>query len=405
MLKRIPVEHLRPGMHLHALCGAWIDHPFWRSKFVLRDASDIEQIRGSSIREVMIDVALGLDVETAVKPRTPPVPAPAAPATAGAALAQPRSREHELQRARKLVQQSRQQVMSMFNEARLGRAIDMASGRSLVEEIAGSVMDSPGTLVSLVRLKSADQYTYMHSVAVCALMVSLGRQLGLDENATREAGLAGLMHDLGKAMMPLDVLNKPGKLSDEEFAVIRTHPRRGHDLLVEGGAASDELLDVCLHHHEKVDGSGYPERLAGDGISPLAKMGAVCDVYDAVTSDRPYKAGWNPGDALRQMAQWKGHFDPAVFQAFVRTVGIYPVGSLVRLQSGRLGVVTRQNDGSLLAPIVKAFFSSKSNMRIVPEEVDLGASWCQDKIIACEPPEKWRFQDIDQLWAGDSARP
>jgi HD-GYP domain-containing protein (c-di-GMP phosphodiesterase class II) len=413
MLKRIPVEQLRLGMHLHGLCGAWIDHPFWRSRFTISDTADLDRLRDSSVREVMIDVSLGLDVEAAAPAlavasvaSAAASPAEAAPAPAAAAAAgRQASREQQLGRARKLVQQSREQVTAMFNDARLGRALDVQSGREVVGEIAGSVIDSPGTLVSLVRLKTADQYTYLHSVAVCALMVSLGHRLGLDEAAVREAGLAGLMHDLGKALMPMDVLNKPGKLTDAEFAIIKGHPRRGHDLLLESGNAGAELLDVCLHHHEKLDGSGYPERLAGDGISMLARMGAVCDVYDAVTSDRPYKAGWNPGDALRQMAQWKGHFDPAVFQAFVQTVGIYPPGTLVRLQSGRLAVVTQQSTGSLLAPRVKVFFSTKSNLRMLPEEIDLAAPRCSDRIVACEAPQAWPFQDLDQLWAGDAARP
>lgn len=403
MLKRIPVDQLRLGMHLHAMCGPWLDHPFWRTKFVLSDPADLERLRTSGVQEVMIDNALGLDVE--LPPRVPaPAPAVAPPESAPEPRAPSRilTRDQRLAQARRLVQQSRQQVESLFDDARLGRALDVTSGRALVDEIAGSVIESPGALVSLVRLKSADEYTYLHSVAVCALMVSVSRQLGCDEGAVREAGLAGLMHDLGKAMMPMAVLNKPGRLTDAEFEIIRTHPRRGHDLLREAGQASDEVLDVCLHHHEKIDGSGYPERLAGDRISLVAKMGAVCDVYDAITSNRPYKVGWDPGESLRRMAQWQGHFEPTVFQAFVKTIGIYPVGALVRLASGKLGVVLEQNPSSLLAPRVKVFFSTKSNMRIVPEEIDLAAPRCQDKIVSCEPPEQWRFQDLDALWAEEA---
>lgn len=409
MLKKINVEQLRPGMYLHELCGSWMEHPFWRSRFVLRDPADIEKIRSCGIHEVWINVDVGMDVDGGLSEsdvRAEIERELEAAATAPCPLIDlPRSRDEELARARRVIGGAREAVTSMFAEARLGHAMNVEQGRRLVEEISDSVMTSPGTLVSLARLKTQDRYTYLHSVAVCALMVSLGRQLGLAEEEVRAAGLAGLMHDLGKAVMPSSVLNKPGRLTDAEFAVIRTHPERGHKLLTEGGNAPHEVLDVCLHHHEKIDGTGYPHRLSGDRISLVAKMGAVCDVYDAITSNRPYKAGWDPGESLRQMAQWKGHFDPLVFQAFVKTVGIYPVGSLVRLASGRLAVVIQQNPASLLTPQVKVFFSTRSDQRIAPEVIDLGGPWCQDKVVGCEPPERWPFKDLDALWAGDAARP
>jgi putative nucleotidyltransferase with HDIG domain len=255
-------------------------------------------------------------------------------------------------------------------------------------------------LISLARLKTADDYTYMHSVAVCALMVALARQLGLDEKETREAGMAGLLHDLGKALMPMEVLNKPGKLTDEEFAIIKTHPVEGHRLLVEGKTASATVLDVCLHHHEKVDGSGYPDRLPADRISLHAKMGAVCDVYDAITSNRPYKAGWDPAESIRKMTEWsKGHFDERVFQAFVKSIGIYPTGSLVKLTSGRLAVVVEQSEKSLLAPRVKAFFSTKSQVYIPPELIDLSRPGTTEKIVGREDAAKWGIKNLDELWA------
>jgi HD-GYP domain-containing protein (c-di-GMP phosphodiesterase class II) len=137
--------------------------------------------------------------------------------------------------------------------------------------------------------------------------------------------MAGLMHDLGKALMPMDVLNKPGKLTDAEFAIIKSHPVEGHRLLLTGQDVDPLVLDVCLHHHEKTDGSGYPKGLKGDEISLFAKMGAVCDVYDAITSNRPYKSGWDPAESLRKMAEWaNGHFDGKVFQAFVKESGYLP---------------------------------------------------------------------------------
>ena len=283
----------------------------------------------------------------------------------------------------------------------MGKAVNTASAQKLVEEISNSVSRNPGALISLARLKTADDYTYMHSVAVCALMIALARQLELDEEITRALGLAVLLHDLGKAAMPMEVLNKPGKLSDGEFAIMKRHPEEGHRMLAEAPEAGEIALEVVLHHHEKIDGSGYPHGLKGQQISLYAKMGAVCDVYDAITSNRPYKAGWDPAESLRKMAEWApGHFDPTVFQAFVKSLGIYPIGSLVRLESGRLGVVVEQSEKSLLTPRVKVFFSTRANARIRTDVVDLSAPGCRDTIAQREDPAQWQFPDLNTLWTG-----
>lgn len=387
-------------MHLDELCGSWMDHPFWRSKFTLTEAGDIRRILDSGITEVWIDIAKGADVAIAtVKEVVTPV-APAPVVDSPEEKPKPVSRMEELKRAAMICKQAKQAVVSMFREVRMGNAINAEAAGELVDEISSSVVRNPGALISLARLKTADDYTYMHSVAVCALMVALARQLGLNEREVKEAGMAGLLHDLGKAMMPVKVLNKPGKLTDDEFRVIKSHPVEGHRLLVEGKSVSDMVLDVCLHHHEKIDGSGYPDRLAGDQISVFAKMGAVCDVYDAITSNRPYKAGWDPAESIRKMTEWsKGHFDEKVFQAFIRSIGIYPVGSLVKLSSGRLAVVVEQSEKSLLAPHVKVFFSTKSQTRVVPELIDLSHPATIEKIVGREDAAKWGITDLDALWA------
>ncbi len=407
MLKKISVDLLRQGMHLHELCGPWMDHPFWRTKFVITQQQDIRLIVDSGIREVWIDASKGLDVAA-----EPPAPAPA-PAVEAAEThlvapiesvasdesAKKTSMADELKRAARICATGKDAVVSMFQEVRMGKAISAAAAGELVEEISSSVIRNPGALISLSRLKTADDYTYMHSVAVCALMVAVGRQLGLDETELREVGMAGLLHDLGKALMPMEVLNKPGKLTDEEFRIIKSHPAEGHRLLVEGGSVGEIPLDVCLHHHEKVDGSGYPDRLKDQQISLFAKMGAVCDVYDAITSNRPYKSGWDPAESIRKMTEWRlGHFDERVFQAFVKSIGIYPVGSLVRLHSGRLGVVVDQTEKSLLTPKVKVFFSTKSNLRIPPAVIDLSSPAARDRIVSIEESAKWNFGDLNDLW-------
>jgi HD-GYP domain-containing protein (c-di-GMP phosphodiesterase class II) len=402
MLKKIAVADLRLGMHLHGFDGAWIDHPFWRARFVIDDEADLRAARGSAVRGCWIDTDRGLDVAlpAAAGPPAALAAAPELVAPPAPSRTQPTTMADELHRAAEICRRSRAAVESMFAEARLGHALDAEQCLPLVQEISDSVMRNPGALVSLARLKTADDYSYMHSVAVCALMVSLGRTLGFDAAACRQAGLAGLLHDMGKALMPIEILNKPGKLTDTEFAVMRTHPQRGWQLLQEGRGVGDAALDVCLHHHEKLDGSGYPKGLVGQQITLLSRMGAVCDVYDAVSSNRPYKPGWDPAVSIARMASWKGHFDPTVFAAFVKSLGIYPTGSLVRLVSGKLAVVVEQNPQATTRPHVKVFFSTQTKLPLPVQVLDLSHSG--ERIAGREPREAWNFPHIEGLWAGDA---
>jgi HD-GYP domain-containing protein (c-di-GMP phosphodiesterase class II) len=406
-LKKISVGQLRLGMHIHELCGTWMSHTFWRTRFVVTDPDDVRRVQESGIRELWIDIDKGIDVEDDTLAQTDVAVTETLVQAVEHSSQQPKatSMADELQSAAKTLGKAKHAVESMFQEVRMGRAIDAAAAGELVEEISASVMRNPGALISLARLKTADDYTYLHSVAVCALMVALARQLNLDDNEIRGAGMSGLLHDLGKAVMPVAVLNKPGKLTDEEFAIMKKHPEEGHRLLVEGGCAMAVVLDVCLHHHEKVDGSGYPQGLKNDQISLFAKMGAVCDIYDAITSNRPYKAGWDPAESIRQMTEWsKGHFDKRVFHAFVKSIGIYPIGSFVRMRSGRLGVVIDQTAKSLLTPKVKVFFSTSSNLRIPPQILDLSSPDTPDKIVAVEEPAKWNFNELNALWGNVELR-
>ena len=413
MLKKIPVGELKLGMYLHGLSGPWVDHPFWKSKFELSNPNDLAKLRASSVKECWIDVSKGRDVaqEPPAEPEAPVrVAASAAPADLPEPLPTqeadaPASMADELGRAAALVNESRRKVMSLFQEARMGQALDAEDCLPLVEDIAASVWRNPGALISLARLKTHDDYSYMHSVAVCALMVSLARQLGQNEAQAREVGLAGLLHDMGKAVMPLEVLNKPGKLTPEEFEIIKGHPRRGHEMLSASGMVPNVALDVCLHHHERPDGTGYPDRLSGDALTIYARMGAVCDVYDAITSNRPYKAGWDPADSVSRMTSWAkdGQFDTAVFAAFVKSLGVYPVGSLVRMRSGRLAVVVEQSASQLLKPWVKVFYSTKAQMPVAVELIDTSDPRCSDAIAARESNSIWKFKHLDELWAGREA--
>lgn len=410
MLKIVSTKQVRLGMFIQELKGAWMDHPFWKKAFKLEDVADLKKLQLSVIKEVVIDTEKGLDVEDPLdliveQPVDPKVELAPEVVSKPVDNKMPKPKpkrviaieEHD--RAKQVISASKKAVASMFNDARMGKAINAENAIQFVDDIASSVARNEGSLISLVRLKTKDDYTYMHSVAVCALMVALANELGLSEAEAKQAGLAGLLHDIGKAAIPMDVLNKPGALTDDEFALVKLHSERGYELLMQANISDTVVLDVCLHHHEKVNGMGYPRQLKEDEISLFAKMSAVCDVYDAVTSNRPYKDGWEPGVSLQRMAQWAGHFDSAVFKAFVKSVGIYPIGSIVKLKSGRLAVVVDQSPKSLLTPILKIFFSTKSKSRLPVEMLDLSSPSAQDSIVGHEDPKLWGLLDVDKLWA------
>ena len=408
MIARIQVKQLRIGMFIHEFCGSWYEHPFWHNSFLLDSAEDLQEIQSTSIKEVWIDTVKGLGVANGKAEKTvaAEVDGTLARANANRNVARHVDLTQEAERAVKICARSQSAIFSMFHEARMGKALNATDALPIVEEISSSVIRNPGALISLARLKDKDNYTYMHSVAVCALMIALARQLGLDNAQTRQAGLAGMLHDIGKTFTPLEIINKPGKLTAAEFQAIRNHPVEGHKILLESHGIGDIVLHVCLHHHEKVNGSGYPDQLVNRQIDMYAKMSAVCDVYDAITSIRAYKNGWEPAEAIRKMAEWSdGHFDQRIFEAFVRSIGIFPIGSMVRLSSDRLGVVIGQAALSLLTPRVKVFFSIKSGAYILPEILDLSKSSCKEKIISHEDPEKWKINDIQELWSNLATAP
>jgi putative nucleotidyltransferase with HDIG domain len=406
LLKRISTTDLRVGMFVDEFCGSWMDHPFWRARFVVKSETELGQIRNSGIREIWIDSSKGLDVEPSAKAvqdraqtetqvekqlRTVAADTPARLQRKGDLLG-------EVERASKIFKTSRKVVADMFGQARLGQVHSLAQASDVVEDISESVKRHPSAMIGLARLKSADNYTFMHSMAVSALMIALARAMGLGEEEVKVAGMAGLLHDVGKAQIPLSVLNKPDTLNDEEWRLMRSHPGRGHAMLQDTQGITDPVLDAVLHHHEKIDGSGYPDNLTGDRISELSKMTALCDVYDAVTSDRAYKAGLQPTIAVRKMAEWSGHFDPAIFKAFIKAVGIYPVGSLVQLKSQRLAVVVDHDPANLLQPTVKAFFSLRSKMHIEPVVVHLSKERNGERIVSYEDPAAHGVLHTRDLW-------
>lgn len=393
MLKKIDVADARIGMYLDEVCGSWFDHPFWRKSFLLATDKQLGALHKSGIREIWIDTDKGLDVESPPPPEAEittveaaetvqELPPPPRETSRTAAL------HEELERARKIHKKAKAAVMYMFHDVRMGKALQLDDTYELVDDITQSLVRNSNAFLSLSRMKEKDGHTYMHSIAVCALMIAVGRQYGLSEEELRNLGVAGLLHDTGMLRVPDRILNKTRALTDEEMDVIRTHPQQGWEILKGAPEINEMVLDVCLNHHERVDGSGYPALRSGAELSLFTKICTVCDTYDTLTSDRHYQRGIAPVEAIRKMTVTQpGHFDLNVFHAFVKTIGIYPTGTLVKLNSGRLAVVTDQAQKSLLTPIVKVFFSTRLKTPIFPELVDL--SKAQDAIASVENPTVW----------------
>lgn len=386
-------------MYVHKLGGSWFAHPFWRNRRLLDTAEEVEAVRASGLPYVEIDDERGLAPEriasAASRPErtTPPAPIWSGPRSK---TAPDTLRAAERKRAVDLVDRSRRVMKRVFESARLGRAIRMAEVAHVVEEVTAAVTRNAQTLLGVIRLKSKDEYTYYHSVAVCTLMVNCGRHLGLPDAEVEQLGFAGLLHDIGKMGIPESILNKAGSLTDEEFDLVRGHPAHGHGLLVDAGDMPDMALDVCLHHHEKVDGSGYPFGLSADRLSLAARLGAICDVYDALTSDRIYKAGWPPVEAVAAMWSWDGHFDRVLLFRFMQSIGVFPTGMLVTLRSNRLGLVL-ENSRRASRPRVCAFYDTRANAFLPPETVTLRDDLSGDQIVAPELPERWGFRDWDAM--------
>lgn len=303
--------------------------------------------------------------------------------------ARPTTLAAEKMRAAEITRQAKTAVENTFRDVRLGRAISSGSLSPIVESIAASIARNPIAIPSVTRLKSRHEYTYLHSVAVCGLMISLAHELQLPAVDIHDIGMAGLLHDIGKARVPTLLLDKPGPLNDAEFAVVKTHTERGHDLLARSGGIPKIALDVCAHHHERIDGTGYPFSWSKDQLSLHARMGAICDVYDAVTSSRAYKSAWTQSEALEWMSSTNGQFDPQILDTFRRMIATFPTGSIVRLQSGRLALVLDDAAADPIAPPVVVFLCAETRRPLVWCRIDTA----RDPIVSVERPEQWSLQD------------
>lgn len=396
MIKKIKVAQLKPGVFVHDFNSGWLHHPFLSNRVLIKTENEIAKVVKHKIHEVYIDTEKGMDIDDA--PTQEEIAREIQTEIGGLTSApgisqQDDSLNRELTRARVLIAEAKQTTRRLMDEVRLGKPINISQVEILVERMTDSVLNNQDALISLVRIKNRDEYTYMHSLAVSALSISFARHLGFAEQRVKELGVGGLLHDIGKVKIPDEILNKPGPLTESEFETMKRHVTHGRCILEETTKIGTDSVCVTAHHHERLDGTGYPEGLEDDEISELGQMAAVIDIYDALTSERCYKKSMPPTEALKKIFEWSAHYlNRQLVERFITHVGIYPLGTVVRLRSGYIGVVVKHSERGMLYPTVRAVYDTRAAAFVQPYNIDLSKPRIDDEIIGCESAERWHIR-------------
>lgn len=261
--------------------------------------------------------------------------------------------EEEIDRARTIESNARMMMDDALNEAREGKTVDTERAKKVVNDMVDSVTRNPDGLVCLSHLKDAERYTVLHSTRTCILALAFGRHLAFSKDQLQLVGLGALMHDVGMVKVPPSILEKPMGLTEQEFEIMKSHVRHGVEILRRSKGFPPEAIQMVEQHHERNDGSGYPNELSGDTIGMSGAIAAIVDVYDAITSQRIYRGGVSAEDALKRMYEWrKKDFNGELVEEFIKCMGIFPIGSLVELNTGGIGVVITINRTRRLKPKV-----------------------------------------------------
>lgn len=399
MIRKITIDQLLPDMYVVDLHKRWFDHSLWQSKFKVRDDAHVSKIREEGISEISIDTARGIDL--------PPTPIARInqidlklKSLAEIRAATPRtvSLGEERRRANRLLVDAGNTVSGLMLSARAGNNVDAAYLEPIVSKMIASVIRNPDALVPLARLKRMDAYATQHAVATAALIIAFGRHQGMPEPEIEKLALGTMVKDIGHAALDARLTAKQGMLSKDEFSIVQSHVEEGLAVLDATTRLSETSVAVVLEHHERYNGCGYPYRMIGDEISVAGRMAAIVDTYDAMTSDRPYRAAMSPSQTLRQLYDEAGfQYDPALVSAFIKTIGIYPVGTLVLLESGHLAVVEQLHADNMLTPTVRVIYHTGRQQYVTtPVDVDLSRKVGNHygQIVRAETFERWGISPL-----------
>lgn len=392
MLRRIEPSEVELGMFIHKLEGNWFSHPFWKRGFVLDDPRDLAALRHSDVAGVIIDETLGAHPPMPASaspspPSRPPVPlhrnVPAKRTGFGRpaiANADPLPIAREFGAARAIAERSRRHISQAFLKARLGKGISIGDVEPVVEEIYGTVQRNEYAFSGLLRCQRDKEETYRHALAVCALMVALARRMRLSQAETHEAGMAGLLMDLGVGQLPQSLEAVEGDYRALPHHLLDQHVLFGHDMLCVAGDIPEAVLAAVRDHHERMDGSGYPKRLRGEDIDRFSRMAAICDEFDYLVTGGFERPPVDPAAAVEALVADDDKFDPEILRAFVESVGVYPIGAFVRLRSERLAMVVDIDPDDHSLPVVRTFHSFATGKPVRGETIRLAQCWGADAV-------------------------
>lgn len=350
---QINANQLKLGMFVVELDRPWLGTPFLFQGFRIRSVEEIEKLR--SLCDTVV-----IDIEKSAKGSYRPEHAGREERKPQRLYAMSASFEQEIISANEIRAETESCLAEVFDDVAKDRMIDLVSVKKVVNHTVDGILRNPDAHVSLTQLKDWDRYTAQHSINVCILALAMGRHIGLQRQELEMLGTGALLHDVGKLRTPLEVLNKPGKLTEEEFKLMKAHPVHGRELLEHRYGLPHLVADMAYSHHERAAGGGYPRGLSGDQLTVWSKIVAIVDVYDAITSDRCYHKGMSPTEALTKMYGWRlTDFDPELLEQFIQCLGIYPVGTLVELTSGEVGIVISVNPTLRLRPQVSLILDAQ----------------------------------------------
>jgi putative nucleotidyltransferase with HDIG domain len=380
MKKKISVHDLQQGMYVSEMVGReWRETPFLFQGFEIHSDDQIQELQ-QYCQEVYIDTEQGYDIRSKVRPMAATIitksslqTKPRSPEIATAKVIDikeivkkfspghrhvPRYQdltvlEEEIGYAKEAVAHTRETVYDIMSDVRLGRSVNTSVAKKVVADMVDSVIRNPDALMCLNQLRNKDEYTALHSLRVCVLALAFGRHLDLTPEELNVLGIGALLHDIGKMKVPNEILNKPEKLTDKEFELMKSHVPCGVAILENTHGIPDTAIDVARFHHERYAGSGYAMGMKGEDIGLFGSIGAIVDCYDAITSDRSYHTAISAHEALNKMYSWRGKdFQPVMIEQFIQCMGIYPIGSVVELNNGSVGVVISINRKRRLKPKV-----------------------------------------------------